>query len=87
MAGDGDVLAIPPTREAIRDKFMQVYPDAKKYETVSHDEVLKLNLKVMDSTAAALCRDNHTKILVFSMEDPENIVRIAKGEKLGTLVE
>ncbi|MBP5261685.1 MAG: UMP kinase [Clostridiales bacterium] len=73
--------------DGVYDKDPKVYPDAKKYETVSHDEVLKLNLKVMDSTAAALCRDNHTKILVFSMEDPENIVRIAKGEKLGTLVE
>ena len=73
--------------DGVYDKDPKVYPDAKKYETVSHDEVLKLNLKVMDSTAAALCRDNNTKILVFSMEDPENIVRIAKGEKLGTLVE
>ncbi len=73
--------------DGVYDKDPKVYPDAKKYETVSHDEVLRLNLKVMDSTAAALCRDNKTKILVFSMEDPENIVRIAKGEKLGTLVE
>ncbi len=73
--------------DGVYDKDPKVYPDAKKYETVSHDEVLKLNLKVMDATAAALCRDNNTKILVFSMEDPENIVRIAKGEKLGTLVE
>ncbi|MCR5618264.1 MAG: UMP kinase [Clostridiales bacterium] len=73
--------------DGVYDKDPKIYPDAKKYETVSHDEVLKLNLKVMDATAAALCRDNNTKILVFSMEDPENIVRIAKGEKLGTLVE
>ena len=73
--------------DGVYDKDPKVYPDAKKYDTVSHDEVLRLNLKVMDSTAAALCRDNKTKILVFSMEDPENIVRIAKGEKLGTLVE
>ena len=73
--------------DGVYDKDPKVYPDAKKYETVSHDEVLRLNLKVMDSTAAALCRDNKTKILVFSMEDPETIVRIAKGENLGTLVE
>ena len=71
----------------LEDKDPNVYPDAKKYDKVSHDEVLRLNLKVMDATAAALCRDNHTKILVFSMRDPENIVRIAKGEELGTIVE
>ena len=73
--------------DGVYDKDPHLYPDAKKYDKVSHDEVLRLNLKVMDATAAALCRDNHTKILVFSMQDPENIVRIAKGEDLGTIVE
>ena len=73
--------------DGVYDKDPHIYSDAKKYDKVSHDEVLRLNLKVMDATAAALCRDNHTKILVFSMQDPENIVRIAKGEDLGTIVE
>ena len=73
--------------DGVYDKDPHLYPDAKKYDKVSHDEVLRLNLKVMDATAAALCRDNHTKILVFSMKDPANIVRIAKGEELGTIVE
>ncbi len=73
--------------DGVYDKDPHIYPDAVRYERVTHDEVLKSNLKVMDATAAALCRDNHTKILVFSMEDPENIVRIAKGENLGTIVE
>ncbi len=73
--------------DGVYDKDPHVYPDAVRYERVSHDEVLKSNLKVMDATAAALCRDNHTKILVFSMEDPENIVKIVKGANLGTIVE
>ena len=73
--------------DGVYDKDPNVYSDAKKYDVVSHDEVLRLNLKVMDATAAALCRDNHTKILVFSMKDPANIVRIAEGEPLGTIVE
>ncbi len=73
--------------DGVYDKDPNKYPDAVKYEKISHDEVLTKNLKVMDATAAALCRDNNTKILVFSMEDPENIVRIAKGENLGTIVE
>ena len=73
--------------DGVYDKDPNKYPDAVRYEKVSHDEVLSSNLKVMDATAAALCRDNHTKILVFSMKDPENIVRIAKGEELGTIVE
>ena len=82
-----DVFLKATMVDGVYDKDPNVYPDAKKYDRVSHDEVLRLNLKVMDATAAALCRDNHTKILVFSMKDPENIVRIAKGEELGTIVE
>ena len=73
--------------DGVYDKDPNKYSDAVRYEKVTHDEVLSSNLKVMDATAAALCRDNHTKIYVFSMEDPENIVRVVKGENIGTLVE
>lgn len=73
--------------DGIYNKDPNKYPDAVKYTNLTHDEVLQNNLQVMDATAAALCRDNKTKILVFSMRDPENIVRIARGENLGTLVE
>ncbi len=82
-----DVFLKATMVDGVYDKDPNVYPDAVKYDRISHDDVLRLNLKVMDSTAAALCRDNNTKILVFSMQDPENIVRIARGENLGTLVE
>ncbi|MBR3533184.1 MAG: UMP kinase [Clostridiales bacterium] len=73
--------------DGVYDKDPNKYSDAVRYEKVTHDEVLSSNLKVMDATAAALCRDNHTKIYVFSLEDPENIVRVVKGENIGTLVE
>lgn len=82
-----DVFMKATMVDGVYDKDPNKYSDAVKYEKVSHDEVLRLNLQVMDSTAAALCRDNKTKILVFSMQDPDNIVRIVKGENLGTLVE
>lgn len=81
-----DVFMKATMVDGVYDKDPKVHADAVKYERISHDEVLSKNLKVMDATAAALCRDNNTKILVFSMEDPENIVRIAKGENLGTIV-
>lgn len=82
-----DVFMKATMVDGVYDKDPNVYSDAVKYDVVSHDDVLKYNLKVMDSTAAALCRDNNTRILVFSMKDPENIVRIASGENLGTIVE
>ena len=84
---NADVFLKATMVDGVYDKDPHVYPDAKRFERISHDEVLRLNLKVMDATAAALCRDNNTKILVFSMKDPKNIVRIAEGADLGTLVE
>ncbi len=82
-----DVFMKATMVDGVYDKDPNVYPDAVKYDVISHDDVLRMNLKVMDATAAALCRDNQTRILVFSMKDPENIVRIASGEELGTIVE
>jgi uridylate kinase len=54
---------------------------------LTHGEVLAQNLKVMDSTAASLCRDNDVKIHVFAISDPENMIRAVCGEKIGTLIE
>ena len=82
-----DIMLKATMVDGVYDKDPNKYPDAVRYEKVTHDEGLSSNLKVMDATAAALCRDNHTKIYVFSMEDPDNIVRVVKGENIGTLVE
>lgn len=84
---EADIFCKATMVDGVYDKDPNVYSDAKKYKQISHDEVLQLNLKVMDATAAALCRDNHTSIMVFSMQDPENIVRIVMGEDIGTLVQ
>jgi len=84
---EADIFCKATMVDGIYDKDPNIFPDARKYETISHDEILQLNLKVMDATAAALCRDNKTSIMVFSMQDPDNIIRIINGEKIGTLVE
>lgn len=59
-------------------------PNAKKYDKVTYDEVLANNLAVMDSTAASLCKDNDMPILVFSVNEPDNIFRAVCGENIGT---
>ncbi|HBN81403.1 MAG TPA: UMP kinase, partial [Ruminococcaceae bacterium] len=59
---------------------------AVKYDSLSFMDVLNKGLQVMDSTAASLCKDNHIPILVFSISDPENIVKAVCGEPIGTLV-
>ena len=72
--------------DGVYDKDPGKNPDAVKYDTITMDEVLAQNLKVMDSAAASLCRDNNIKILVFNLNDPQNIVRAVSGENIGTVV-
>ena len=72
--------------DGVFDKDPNVFPDARKYETLTYSQVLNQNLKVMDSTAASLCRDNRIPILVFNLNKPHNIVAAVCGEKIGTIV-
>ena len=83
---DADVVLKATMVDGVYDSDPKVNPNAKRYDTVSFDDVLAHNLKAMDSTAASLCRDNHLPILVFSIEDEENIVRAVCGDNVGTLV-
>lgn len=71
--------------DGVYDSDPKINPDAKKYTEVTFEEVLSKNLKVMDSTAASLCRDNNISVLVFSLENPENIAKTLNGENLGTI--
>lgn len=59
---------------------------ASKYDTITYDEVMIKNLRIMDQTAFALCKENKMPIIVFNIKERGNILRILKGEKLGTLI-
>ena len=61
-------------------------PDAVKYDHISYDDVLAQHLAVMDTTATSLSMDNHLPIVLFALEDPENIYRVVMGEDVGTTV-
>ena len=61
-------------------------PDAVKFDEISYDEVLARHLAVMDTTATSLAMDNSIPVIVFGLADPENIVRVLQGEKIGTTV-
>ncbi|MCC6503171.1 MAG: UMP kinase [Deltaproteobacteria bacterium] len=67
-------------RDPMKDK------DAKRYESLKFIDVLKDSLKVMDATAISLCMDNNLPIIVFSIKEAGNLVRVVSGEKIGTLV-
>ncbi len=60
--------------------------NAKRFDRVSYDEVLSQNLKVMDASAVALCRDNHIPIIVFNIREQGNLARILRGEGVSTVV-
>ena len=83
---DADIIYKATNVDGVYDKDPNRFADAQKYDTLSHTEVLSRGLAVMDATAASLCRDNDIPILVFNLSDPQNIVRAAKGENIGTIV-
>ena len=62
-------------------------PTAIRYDRISYDEALQRNLKVMDQAAIALARDNSLPIIVFDMTVPGNVVKVVRGEKIGTTVQ
>lgn len=61
-------------------------PDAVKFDEISYDEVLARHLAVMDTTATSLAMDNSIPVIVFGLAEPENIVRVLQGKKIGTTV-
>jgi uridylate kinase len=61
-------------------------PSAEKFETITFQECITRNLRVMDMTAFTLCMENQLPIIVFDMNKPGNLLRVVRGEKVGTLV-
>lgn len=80
------VLMAKNGTEGVYDSDPRTNPNAVLYEQLTFDEVLNKNLAVMDSTAASLCRDNGMELIVFNMNNKENIIKAVKGEKIGTKV-
>ena len=83
---EADVILKATMVDGVYDSDPKKNPEAKRFDQLSFMDVLKNNLAVMDMTAASFCQDRGIPWLVFSMEDPENIVRAVCGEKIGTLV-
>ncbi len=81
-----DIILLGKTIDGVYTADPKLEPTAKKYEEISYMEVLEKDLKVMDSTATAMCRDNNMPLLVFGIANPENIVKAVKGDKIGTIV-
>ena len=84
---EADVILVAKTIDGVYSADPKVDPNAIKYDKITYLDILNKNLKVMDSTATSLCRDNNIPLLVFGINEPENILKAVMGEKIGTLVE
>jgi len=83
---DADAILLAKNVDGVYSADPQVDPNAVKYDTITYDDVLAQHLQVMDSTATSLSMDNKIPVILFALKDPENILRVARGEKIGTIV-
>ena len=81
-----DVLLKATKVEGIYDADPVISKDAVKFEQITYMDILRLGLKVMDTTAVSLCKDNNLPMIIFNMNEPGNIRRVICGEKVGSLV-
>ena len=84
---EADIILLGKAIDAVYSADPKIDKNAEKYEKITYLDVLNKDLKVMDSTAIALCKDNHIPIMVFGIAKPENMIKAVKGENVGTLVE
>ena len=81
-----DALLKGTSVDGVYDDDPKTNPNAKRFETVTYDRVLADNLRVMDASAVALCRDNGIPIVVFSIREKGNLARVLAGEGVQTIV-
>lgn len=84
---DAEVILLAKKVDGVYDSDPNINPNATKFTELSFMEVLNRKLGVMDSTATSLCMDNNIPIVVFGLDDPENIKRAVLGEQIGTIVQ
>ncbi len=83
---EADVLLKGTRVDGVYNADPEKVPGAVRFESISFDEVYQRGLKVMDLTAATLCKENNLPVIVFNMDVKGNLVRLLEGEKVGTLV-
>ena len=83
---DSEVILLAKTIDGVYSADPKEDSNAVKYDEITYLDILNRDLKVMDSTATSLCMDNKIPLIVFGIDEPENMVKIIKGEKIGTYV-
>jgi len=83
---NADIVMLAKNVDGVYDSDPRLNADAKKFEEVDYMYILNHGLTVIDSTAASFSKDNNIPLLIFGLDNPNNIVRAVKGEKIGTMV-
>lgn len=83
---EAEVILLAKTIDGVYSADPKENKDAIKYDEITYLDILNKDLKVMDSTAVSLCKDNKIPLIVFGIDNPENMIKIIKGEKIGTIV-
>ena len=83
---DAEVILLAKNIDGVYDSDPAVNPDAKMFTELTHMDVVERDLKVMDLTAATLCKDNKIKIHVFAIAEEGNVLKAIAGEKIGTII-
>ena len=83
---DADIILLAKNVDAVYSDDPQTNPDAVKFDELTHMEVIEKDLKVMDLTAATLCKDNNIAIHVFGIAEEGNVLKAICGEKIGTII-
>ena len=83
---DAEVILLAKTIDGVYSADPKVDNTAIKYDEITYLDILNKDLKVMDSTATSLCKDNQIPLIVFGIDEPENMIKIVKGEKIGTYI-
>ena len=83
---EADAILLAKNVDGIYSADPNVDPTAVKYDTLTYDQVLAQHLKATDTTAMTLAMDNHMVLACFALKDPQNIIRVVCGEKIGTIV-
>jgi uridylate kinase len=83
---NAEVLLKATKVDGVYDKDPMAHDDARRYAHLDYSDLLRDQLKVLDATAVSLCMENDLPIVVFDLNQPDNITRVAKGEPVGTLI-
>ncbi len=84
---NADVILLAKNVDGVYSADPKKDPTARKFDSISYDDVLSQHLQVMDSTATSLSMDNHIPVILFALRDPWNIKRVILGERIGTVVQ